>query len=323
MSPKAPAPDSKKDAPPEGAPDDAAVATDAAPETTPAAPAAPTLWDRVLQLEGVVIGFFRSRVFTPVPVITTIFCLCVLLGLGTWQIMRHNEKNILLSSIRDHMVAPPLDARLKPPLGDATWKSLDYKPVMLQGVWGHVQQIKIAPRTFEGAVGYHLLVPLVLRDGQIVMVNRGFVPEGQALFPPDPEKVFAVQGVARIPETLKPRGFHDNEPSRGVWTWADLAAMRHELGVNSLAPVIVYEARETGRESHPIGGVVPLPSHNRHREYALTWFALATTLLGVFMIYSAPKPEKVKQTDEQLAANDDDKMKDPVARRGLYPEATD
>lgn len=314
----------KAGAPLESADDDAAPdqAADIAPAPTAEA-AKPTLWDKLVLIELYVLTWFRARVFATVPSVMTAIALCILLSLGTWQLMRHAEKNALLSDMADNMARPPVDYRLNPPASDAAWTKLDYRPVMLQGNWVAVRQFKILPRTYEGAVGYHLLMPLRLRDGQIIIVNRGFVPDGQAIFPPDEEKIVAVQGVARVPETAKPRGFADNDPLRGVWTWTDLAALRHELGVNSLAPVILYEAREAGRESHPIGGVVPLPSHNRHRQYALTWFALATALLGVFMISSGPKPEKVKQTDDQIAANDDDKMKDPVARRGMYPEATD
>ncbi len=45
-------------------------------------------------------------------------------------------------------------------------------------------------------------------------------------------------------------------------------------------------------------------------------------MMVFWMIASTPKA-KLKPVDETAAANDDERMNDPVARRGLYPEATD
>ncbi len=284
-------------------------------------PKKPSPFDHVLLLKLKIFGFVHSREFSLVPSVTAAIGVVLLLSMGSWQLHRLSWKNELISAIAQNMQAPPADLRAKLPGSENAWEDLDHRAATLQGTWLWMRSFKVAPRTYEGAVGYHLYMPLRLADGQIVVVNRGFVPEGQAILPESQEKVFAVQGVLRRPETRKPWASPENDPSRGVWAWPDLAAMRHEIGVNAVAPVVFYEAREAARDTYPIGGMLPLPSHNRHRQYALVWFALATALMGIWMIYSSPKPEKARK--EEAAANDDERLNDPVARRNEYPEATD
>lgn len=307
---------------PKAAPDKDLESDGENPAAEKTEPKKPSPFDHVLLFKLKVHNFITSREFTLVPSVMALIGVVILLSLGTWQLYRLSWKNQLIEQIAQNMQAPARDLRAAPPAENA-WRELDHRKVMLQGVWQWVRSFKMMPRTYEGAVGYHLYVPLKLNDGQTLVVNRGFVPDGQAILPDAEENVVAVQGVLKLPESRKPWGSPENDPSRGVWVWPDLAAMRHEIGVNSLAPVIFYEARETARDSYPIGGVLPLPSHNRHRQYALVWFALATALMGVWMTYSGPKPDKIRKPDETAAANDDDRLNDPVARRSEYPEATD
>lgn len=65
-----------------------------------------------------------------------------------------------------------------------------YRKVALRGHFDHSKEILIQPRTREGELGYHVIVPLIREDGgPPILVNRGFVrrdlaerrlrPEGQ------------------------------------------------------------------------------------------------------------------------------------------------
>jgi surfeit locus 1 family protein len=298
------------------------MATEAAPVPEKKKPAKPSFGDRVLLFKLKIFTFFRSREFTLIPCATAAIGVVILLSLGTWQLCRLSWKNDLIRDMQGNMNAPAEDLRLAPPSSDEEWKSREYHAVTLQGVWDWVHLFKVAPRTYEGAVGYHLYMPLRLENGRIVVVNRGFIPVGQAILPESEEKLVALQGIARFPETQAGLGSPENDPARGQWAWPDLAAMRREIGVSSVAGVLFYQAKEAARDAYPIGGVLPVPSHNRHRQYAFVWFALATALMGVWIMSSAPKPEKANKQDD-TAANDDERLKDPVARRGEYPEATD
>ena len=256
------------------------------------------------------------------PTVTTAITVLLVMSLGFWQLARLQWKNEMLREIDARLHMPPIDMTASHPTKEIDWKNLEYRQVIIKGNWLSLHGFKMMPRTYEGQVGYHLILPMRLAGNQIIFVNRGFVPETAAILPPPEEKVFAVQGVLKIPEDHKKWAIPENVPSKGVWTWTDLAAMRHEIGVNSAAPMILYETRVEAQETYPIGGQLPVPVYNRHRQYALIWFALAIAFMGIWMIASKPK-EKLKPAEENTAANDDDRLNDPVARRNLYPEATD
>jgi surfeit locus 1 family protein len=298
-------------------PDSETDPKDAAPAEKPVAP--PSYAKRTAEK---INRFFSTREPRLVPSIITGILVLILLSLGTWQILRLGDKNEMLASIKNHLAEAPVDLRAKPPQNDTEWTSYAFRAVAVQGKFLPLYAFRLMPRTYEGEVGYHQIIPLKLQDGQIILINRGFVAEGAALIPPDEEKVFALQGILRVPESRKTPVTPQNQPSKNQWTWIDLVAMRHEIGVNAVAPVVLYETRKEGYDGYPIAGQLPLPTHNRHRHYAATWYALALILMGVYMMSMGPKQAN-KPAEDKAAANDDEALNDPVARRGKYPEATD
>lgn len=244
----------------------------------------------------------------------------ILMGLGTWQVLRSQEKNRLIIQVEQDLASAPRDISVKTPKTAEEWADLHYKPVQMTGSWMPLRSFRLAPRTYEEQTGYQWIIPFRLENGQVILVNRGFVPENMSIVPPRDGEKFTVSGVGRMPETQRPRYVPENLPSKGEWVWLDLAAMGHEIGMGEIAPVIVYENRMTDKDSYPIGGQIPLPFHNRHWHYAVTWYCLALALMGVWMTAIGPKtkkPEDEAQKDASVEAMD------PVARRGLYPEATD
>lgn len=266
------------------------------------------------------VDYLYAREFRVVPTAVALTATVILLGLATWQLMRLAEKNALLTTVEARMNDAPVILNGRAARTDTqAWENLHYRAVTLQGRFLPLFQFKLVPRTYEGQVGYQLVMPLELADRQVVLVNRGFVADGVAMMPAADE-VVTIQGIAHIPQAEKPAYRPENVPSRGIWSWVDLKAMSHETGMRNVAPIIVYETRDSARDSFPIGGQLPLPSHNRHWHYAVTWYCLALALMGVWIMSSTPK--KPTQDDTRTKAQDVETM-DPVARRGLYPEPTD
>ncbi len=261
-------------------------------------------------------AYFMSRSPSKGGIIFVSICFAILMGLGTWQVARLYEKNALLLDIKQKLEGPlAVHTKLWPQSADE-WRDMVYKPIILKGVWLNLHQFKLMPRTYEGQVGYQLLQPMRLPDRQIVLVNRGFVPDGKAFLPPLENQEAIIQGMSYVPPLKKPWQTAENIPSRGLWTWLDMTALQHEVGVDEMAPIILYEARNPDSSDYPIGGQLPLPAQNRHAQYAMTWYMLALLLLVIAFLASGPKKEKTTATGEN-------KIADPVAERGMYPEATD
>src|SRR5690606_1213868 len=111
----------------------------------------------------------RSKLWATVAVIPS---LVILLSLGLWQIDRLQEKEALLARIEAGMNADPvpLPAEVEDP---ATW---DYRRVELSGQFLHDQEFHLHRRSADGRGGYHVLTPLVRPEGDVVLVDRGWVP---------------------------------------------------------------------------------------------------------------------------------------------------
>lgn len=276
---------------------------------------------RILHLDRL-DAFVASREPRIGAALLTMVGVAILLGLGTWQVARSHEKNLLIIQVQRDLASAPRDLSVMTPTSAAEWSALNFKPVQLKGAWMPLRNFRLAPRTFAEQIGYQWIIPFQLENGQVILVNRGFIPANMSIVPPQGGVAETLSGVAFVPQETRPRFVPENNPAKGEWIWMDLNAMGHEIGVRNIAPVMVYENRITDKDSYPIGGQVPLPFHNRHWHYAVTWYCLALALMGIWMLAIGPKTT-TSAPSEKIRDEDETEEMDPVARRGLYPEATD
>ena len=92
-----------------------------------------------------------------------------------------------------------------------------------------------------------------------------------------------VVGVLRLPPEGRPNWFlPDNNPGANHWFWVDLPAMAAADGLDRLAPYYLDADATPNPGGWPKGGAMLPELPNNHLQYALTWFGLALTLVGVF-----------------------------------------
>lgn len=223
----------------------------------------------------------------------------LLIGLGTWQLQRLAWKEALIAAATSRVHAPP-----EPPPSPGLWPQLDraalaardFTPVMLTGQFlpgeAHVYTvISDAHGPFSGP-GWWLVSPFALETGGVVLVNRGFVPDGRqdpATRPGSaaPAGRVTLTGLLRPPEAsgmFTPAA----DPAKNVWFTRDPAQLGPALGVvpADLAPFTVdAAAASTPPVGLPQAGETRLNFPNNHLNYALTWFGLAAALAGVTLVY--------------------------------------
>lgn len=219
------------------------------------------------------------------------------LALGTWQLERRTWKLALIERVEQRVHAAPQPLPPHSAWPRVTAAEHEYLPVSLQGEWLADKTVLTQAVTELGA-GFWVLTPLRQDDGTLVLVNRGFVPEGQraqwlAAPPAGPARA-TVQGLLRLPE---PGGgfLRDNAPAQQRWYSRDVAAIGAALQLAApLAPFFVDaglpSARETAgpaAESAPAAdaqwprpGLTVVRFHNSHLVYALTWYGLAAMVAG-------------------------------------------
>jgi surfeit locus 1 family protein len=103
-----------------------------------------------------------------------------------------------------------------------------------------------------------------------------------------------VTGLIRVPAVEKPSAAFVNAPEKREFYWRDLEAMTAMMRAGSgqtFLPLLV-EADETANPGGwPKGGTTIIKFSNNHLQYAITWFGLAATMLGVggYFLYSRRK----------------------------------
>ncbi len=233
-------------------------------------------------------GGLFGRVFGIVLLLTV---LAILLSLGTWQVQRLHWKEALLSEIETRRHAPPADlASIEALAKDGG--DVDYRAMRVSGTYINNKERHFFA-TYEGRTGYYIYTPLQLADGQVLFVNRGFVPfenkepEMRKLGQLTGEQI--VTGLARAKLLEKPSwAVPDNDVAKNIFYWKDLDVMASSAGLDPAKVVPFFmDADATPHEGGmPIGGVTQFDLPNSHLQYAVTWYGLAATLVvisGVFI----------------------------------------
>jgi surfeit locus 1 family protein len=228
------------------------------------------------------------------PGLATLIALIVLLGLGSWQLARLAEKDQLVTQIEASLSAPPV------PLPEPeTWASLkstdyDYRRVSLTGTFNHDKEALVFGFISVGGrgdtrEGFFAVTPLTLADGSTVLVNRGFVPqalrEQSARLEGLTKGIVTLTGLMRAPEkkgTFTP----NDEPTKNLYFTIDPVTLASALKLDKAASFIVDADRMAGSAPWPDGGHTIVTLVNNHLQYALTWFALAFGLMGVFFVFA-------------------------------------
>lgn len=197
----------------------------------------------------------------------------VFVGLSVWQVQRRAWKHALIATVEGRVhaapVAPPVPGRLASP--DVT--DLAYLRIVARGRYRPGPDILVRAVSDLGA-GYWVMTPFDSDAGFAMLINRGFVAQGEkdrARWRPDGAVVLT--GLLRPSE---PGGgfLRDNDPAGGRWYSRDVAAIARAGELGPVAPYFVDADRLPGGDG-PVGGLTVIRFSDNHAVYALTWFIMA------------------------------------------------
>ena len=230
--------------------------------------------------------------------VPAVLVFAVLIALGTWQIQRKAWKENLIASLTERLAAPAKE--LPPP---ADWSKLyrardEYSRVKFEAEFdnGREALVYAAPSAFRpDAVGpgYWVFTPARLNDGGIVIVNRGFVPDGRQ--DPKSRSDGQVAGQVEITGALRwPGDRHwftpNDDPAHNLWFTSDPGSIAAVKGLDSrenpVAPFYVEQEAPVPPGGLPQPGALTVTLPDNHLQYALTWYGLAAALAVVFGVWT-------------------------------------
>ena len=214
------------------------------------------------------------------PGVMAMVMLAVLLGLGTWQVMRLHWKLGLLAQIARAEAAPAVPLPAAP------------DPFTKVQATGHLRddlsasygaEVRDTPVGTE--LGTQLITPLEVPDGDVILVDRGWVPDKRPHPIARAEGDVTVEGYVRPSDKQSMFSATDNLAAREFYT-LDASAIGSALGLHRVAPFILVAMGPSPPEHYPDPAHhLPRPPNN-HLSYAITWYGLAVALVVIFVLWA-------------------------------------
>jgi surfeit locus 1 family protein len=225
--------------------------------------------------------------------IFTMVMIGVLAVLGTWQLERLSWKQGLIAELEAKLSAqpanlPPREQWTRLTRGGDEFRRVSFPAEFLKGEEALVYSSGSSLRPDAAGPGYWVFSPARLTGGSLVIVNRGFVPEGRQN--PDtrregaPTGVVEMVGVMRWPEERGPFTPRD-DPAKSLWFVRDPAAMAAAKTWGPVAPFYVDQEAPVPPGGLPKPGPLRASLPNNHLQYAVTWYGLAAVMLISALVF--------------------------------------
>ena len=231
--------------------------------------------------------------------------------LGFWQLNRADQKLALQAQMHSRSALPPLVQAALARSAELA-KPQHYQRVLLQGRWLPQHTVYLDNRQMNGKPGFFVLTPLLLAEGDAVLVQRGWMPRNfvdRSALQPLPTPQAEVQLLGRLappPSKLFSLGGADAGRIRQN---LDLSIYAQDIGL-SLRPLSVQQlapARPaTAASDTQAQSVVPLLDDgllrqwpevaadvSKHHAYAVQWFALCALITGLYVWFQILRPRHV------------------------------
>jgi surfeit locus 1 family protein len=225
----------------------------------------------------------------------TAIMLLVLLGLGTWQVKRLLWKQDLLAQIAQAEKAEPIPlARIEAGGTLSPFMKISATGTFLPdetALYGaEVRDVAPGPGMGGPVMGAQLIEPMREVNGELILVDRGWVPLSRTGPLDQPTGEVTVSGYVRFGDSQHWFSATDDPSTRRFFT-LDPRAIGAAIGQPNLRPFVLV-ALAAGSQSRGIVERWPDPARhlprppNNHLSYAITWYGLAIALLTIFTIWA-------------------------------------
>lgn len=239
---------------------------------------------------------FLNRQFAPGWQMTALAILAIgfFIYLGMWQLERAGEKKEMIA--RETQLASQAPVLWAPGMTNPQ----QYQSVILQGFF-LPKLLLLDNQHHNHQFGYHVLTPLQLNNGSVVLIDRGWV-SGDPLRKKFPEVIY--------PEQVRNLSGQAYYPSDKIWVLGEVLekksvnfAILEKIDTHlisqflhkSVYPFIIRLSPNEANGYVRNWPVVSMPPE-RHNAYALQWFAMAFVIFAIFIGLNLKKPDENSET---------------------------
>lgn len=194
--------------------------------------------------------------------------------LGFWQLSRLRERQARNARLEARLATAPVDIAaltIDTAVGH-------YHRATARGAYDYAGQVVLLTRSRQGSPGVHVLTPLRLVDGRVVMVNRGWV------YADDAKTVDLSKWREHEGDTVQVTGYAETWWGRDSTTVPgapqsvrslDSAAVARRAGTPVLSYYLVQTSDSANSPERPVRLGEPVLDDGSHRSYAVQWFSFA------------------------------------------------
>jgi cytochrome oxidase assembly protein ShyY1 len=166
-------------------------------------------------------------------------------------------------------------------------------PTAVSGTYIQGEDISLVNVSQNGMAGYDAITPMLLNDGTVVLVNRGFLPLASE-FPPAPTGEVSLLGRVRASSERRTGAVSD--PATGELTEIqriDIDRLQQQID-GELVPVYVQLLKSTPAEAPALSTIVdPDFNNGPHLSYTVQWLFFSLCAVGGW--FALVRREVVKQ----------------------------
>lgn len=238
----------------------------------------------------------RWSIYVALAVLFAITCAY----LSHWQFSRNAERSAQLELVANNYDAAPLPIGTLLPAGAALDPLDEWHPVELRGTYLPDQQLLARNRPQGGTVAYEVLTPLLLDDGRIFIVDRGWVPPGASSgsiseIPDAPTGTVTVIARLREGEALPPSGRGAPEGQVPTINLPLIAGFVGDRTITAAYGNVVSETPAAAGMPNPIDP--PVDDPGPYLSYAVQWILFA--IMGFVFIGYVIRTEIMHRREER------------------------
>ena len=211
-------------------------------------------------------------------------------GLASWQIERRSEAVSKIERVADNYDLETVSFKEVSSLAKDSVVAYEWRKVELSGNYLVDDTLLVRNRAIAGQPGFVQLVPFLLETGEVVVVERGWIPADSDLNPSNTflpsESLKTLVARVRMGETVPNR-----DSPNGQVTSINLTDIEQLINLDLEQDLYLRMVTESPAEgAHPQPLSRPVLDEGNHLSYAVQWIIFA--VMGFFALFWAIRQEQ-------------------------------